>query len=240
MAQAVFWECTDTACALRFPEVGERIPAERRCPRCGAPLRREPPLWLEEEGDLPPAEAPAPSPLPRPAPGARLAVLDNLRSAWNVGSIFRSADGAGWHHLCLAGFTPLPTHPKVAKTALGAERRVPWSAHPNAVRLAWRLHTLGWRLWALETVPQAQPLPACLDAAAGQPIALVVGNERAGVDPALLALCERVVALPMRGVKRSLNVAMAFAVAAYWLAPQSSPPPTPAEGETDHARGHPA
>ncbi len=218
MTQAIFWECTNSACAFRFPEVGERIPSRRACPRCGAPLHPDLPLWLPAE-PAPPAQPAPPRPLPSPAPGARLAVLDNLRSAWNVGSIFRSAEGAGWQHLCLVGFTPLPEHPRVAKTGLGAERRVPWSAPPNVVHLAWRLRAMGWHLWALETTPQAMPLTGCAAEAAQKPIALIVGNERAGVDPAALALCDQVVVLPMQGVKRSLNVAIAFAVAAYLLSP---------------------
>ncbi len=230
MKCALFWECPNPQCGLRFPEVGEAeaLPASRACPRCGAPLRPVAQARLTAEPP-PPAADPQPAPLPAAQPGARLAVLDNLRSAWNVGSIFRSADGAGWGHIALAGFTPTPEHPGVHKTALGAERRVRWSQHPNAVALARTLRERGWTLWALETGAQAAPLPEVAAEARQQPLALVVGHEQAGVDPGVLALCHRVVALPMRGFKRSLNVAMAFAVAAYALCP-----PT---GEGNHAQG---
>ncbi len=220
MKRAQFWECTHPQCGFRFPEVAEAdaLPTSRDCPRCGAPLRPVAQVPLPAEPS-PPEAPPHPSPPPPPAPGARLALLDNLRSAWNVGSIFRSADGAGWAHLCLAGFTPTPEHPGVAKTGLGAERRVPWSAHPNAVRLARELQRQGWVLWALETTASSAALTTVAAEAQNLALALVVGNEQAGVDPDLLALCDRVVALPMLGHKRSLNVAVAFAIAAYLLFP---------------------
>jgi len=218
MKRARFWKCTNPECALRFPEVveGAHQAPLRTCPRCGAPVH------LAAQVDLPvelpfPHRQPRPAPLPPATPGARLAVLDNLRSAWNVGSIFRSADGAGWGHLCLCGFTPTPDHPGVTKTALGAEQQVAWSHHPNAVCLAQALKAQGWTLWALETGPQARPLPMLHTEARDLALALVLGNEQAGVDPGVLALCDRVVALPMTGHKRSLNVAVAFAVAAYLL-----------------------
>jgi len=221
MSRALFWECPHPSCGFRFPEVGPQaaLPAARTCPRCGTPLRLVAQISLPGEAPPPPSPA-SPHPLPPPHPGARLGVLDNLRSAWNVGSIFRSADGAGWAHVALAGFSPDPTHPGVAKTALGAERHLPWSRHLNAVRLVQRLKAQGWLIWALETHPQAVPLqPGQAMGVQGAPLALVVGNEQAGVDPGVLELCHRVVALPMRGLKRSLNVAVAFAVAAYLLAP---------------------
>jgi len=142
------------------------------------------------------------------------AVLDNLRSAWNVGSLFRTADAAGFQHLHLCGITPTPPHEGIAKTALGAEQVVPWSYHPDAVDVLERLRQEGWTLWALETEGE----PWHLDMAVPDtPLAVVVGNERAGIDPHALALCHRVVTLPMRGVKRSLNVTVAFGILAFWL-----------------------
>ncbi len=142
------------------------------------------------------------------------AVLDNLRSAWNVGSLFRTADAAGFQHLHLCGITPTPPHEGIAKTALGAEQVVPWSYHPDAVDVLERLRWEGWTLWALETEGE----PWHLDMAVPDtPLAVVVGNERAGIDPHALALCHRVVTLPMRGVKRSLNVTVAFGILAFWL-----------------------
>jgi len=150
-------------------------------------------------------------------PRTRAVLLDNLRSAWNVGAIFRIADAAGYGHLYLTGITPTPPHPNVAKVALGAEASVAWSYHPDAVALAQTLRAQGWTLWALEVVPEAEPLPV------GQPVpeepwAWLIGHEVTGLDPDLLALAHRVWALPMHGRKRSLNAAMAFAAAAYRVA----------------------
>ncbi len=147
-------------------------------------------------------------------------LLDNLRSAYNTGAIFRTADGVGAEHLYLCGITPTPeNHPEVAKTALGAELGTAWSAHPDAVAVGQDLHSAGFRLLALETAPDSVPIfeadPRTLE---GRPLVLVVGNEQAGVDPDLLSLCDSALSIPMIGKKASLNVAVAFGVAAYWLA----------------------
>jgi 23S rRNA (guanosine2251-2'-O)-methyltransferase len=142
-------------------------------------------------------------------------LLDNVRSTFNVGSIFRSADGAAFQHLYLCGITPTPAHPKVAKTALTAEQTVAWSQHTNALDLAEALQGRGHHLWALEDAPDATSLFAAQLPPPDQPLVLIVGHEVTGVDPGLLALCDQVVALPMGGVKRSLNVAIAFGIAAY-------------------------
>ncbi len=147
-----------------------------------------------------------------------------MRSVFNVGSIFRSADGAGFDRLYLCGVTPTPANPKLAKTALGAHNAVHWEAWPNAVDLALRLRAEGCHLWALEE-------GAACRAAAGMRrhhrprTVLVVGSEVTGVDPGLLGLCERTLAIPMRGAKRSLNVATAFGIAAVILASRSDQGP---------------
>ncbi len=159
------------------------------------------------------------------------AVLDNLRSAWNVGALFRTADAAGFQHLHLCGITPTPPHEGIAKTALGAEQAVPWSYHPDAVALLQHLRQEGWTLWALETEGEPWRLDMPVPDA---PLVVVVGSERAGIDPHALALCHRVVTLPMRGVKRSLNVAVAFGILAFWLAAKR---PTAADGQASAKGG---
>jgi tRNA G18 (ribose-2'-O)-methylase SpoU len=144
-------------------------------------------------------------------------VLDNLRSAYNVGSIVRTADGAGIDHLYLCGITPTLDHPKVAKTALGAEATVESSYHPNALTLVSDLQSRGIYLAALESRPGAVSLFDPVLRIPTSPAVLVVGNELVGVDPAIEELCDLVVALPMMGTKRSLNVVVAFGIASYWL-----------------------
>ncbi len=143
-------------------------------------------------------------------------LLDNIRSAWNVGSILRAADGAGVRHLHLCGISPHPDHPKVAKTALGAELSVPWSCHADGLEFCRRAKREGFHLWALEGGQRAKSLFS-LPPRADSPLLLIVGNEITGIDPQLLEECEEVVCLPMSGEKGSLNVSVAFGIAIYQL-----------------------
>ncbi len=209
MTQPAGWicECTNQGCLFRFPAAWED---DRRliCPVCSALTACRLLAPKEgEEGDI------------RREPGAGPVVallLDNIRSTYNVGSLLRSAEGAGIAHVHLCGICPRPDHPKVAKTGLGAEEIVPWSYHPNARIAAERLIGKGWRLWSLETGERAEPIFR-ITSQETQRVILAVGNEVTGVDPALLEMSERIVCLPMDGAKRSLNVASAGAVAIYWL-----------------------
>lgn len=217
-------ECTETACRFRFPTTEPAI-ATDRCPWCGGRtvVVCALPAATEQRVDL-------------PAPPATIqpmaALLDNVRSTFNVGSIFRSADGAGMRHLFLCGVTPTPEHRKLAKTALGADDHVAWSHHRNAVLLAETLRANGYTLWALET--SATALSLFEIEASPQPLVLVVGSEVTGIDPALLALCDRCIAIPMAGQKRSLNVATAFGIAAvilhHRLQPARAVAPPPSTG----------
>lgn len=145
------------------------------------------------------------------------ALLDNVRSLRNVGSIFRSADGAGVRHLHLGGFTPTPDHPQMAKTALGAETAVPWTRHADGLTAAQQLRDRGLTLWAIEGGPRAEPIGPALAQRDGRPLALVFGHEVSGVDPRIIDVCDRVVRLPMAGTKGSLNVGVAFGVAVYFV-----------------------
>ncbi len=148
------------------------------------------------------------------------ALLDNVRSAWNVGSIFRSAEGLGICHLYLCGITATPENAHVGKTALGAESIVPWSAHKNAVQLVGKLKAEGRTIWALERTAASVPLGSLLSGRKLDKLVLVVGNEQAGIDPGIIELADRVAHVEMLGRKRSFNVAVAFAVAAALLRPK--------------------
>lgn len=198
--------CLRPTCRFHFPASPHQVPPAA-CPKCGGPL---------EITELPYNGLPVPSQAAAPQPEVSV-LLDNLRSAHNVGSIFRTADAAGIAHLYLCGITPTPDQPKVAKTALGAELRVPWSQTWNAVDLINEEKARGAQIWALEGGPNAQPLFAQTLAPAAAPTILILGNEVSGVDPNLLALCHQVVYLPMLGQKESLNVSVAFGIAAYYL-----------------------
>jgi 23S rRNA (guanosine2251-2'-O)-methyltransferase len=144
-------------------------------------------------------------------------LVDNVRSAWNVGSILRSADGFGFSHAYLCGITPTPEQEAVQKTSLGAEDFVTWSHHKDAVKLVKGLRLEGWKIVGLEEDKRAIPLNQFAASIDQQPVVLIIGNEVTGVDPGLLKLCDEILHIPMHGQKRSFNVAVAFGVAAYAL-----------------------
>jgi tRNA G18 (ribose-2'-O)-methylase SpoU len=142
-------------------------------------------------------------------------LLDNIRSALNVGSIFRSADGFGFKNIYLCGITPTPGNPEVIKSAIGAEEYVKWSAHKNAVTLIDQLKKGNHEIWALETSQKSIPISSAISSRNKiRPLVLILGNEVTGIDPCILEIADCQVYLPMRGQKRSFNVAVAFAVAA--------------------------
>jgi tRNA G18 (ribose-2'-O)-methylase SpoU len=152
-------------------------------------------------------------------------LLDNIRSAWNVGSILRSADGFGFSHAYLCGITPTADNEAVAKTSLGAENSVPWSYHKDGVKLVKELKTKGEKIYGLEEDARAIPLetgglPSIVREQGSTLRILIVGNEVTGVDPELLDLCDQIFYIPMRGAKNSFNVAIAFSIAAYALREQ--------------------
>ncbi len=144
-------------------------------------------------------------------------LVDNVRSAWNVGSILRSADGFGFSHAYLCGITPTPEQEAVQKTSLGAEDFVTWSHHKDAVKLVKGLRLEGWKIVGLEEDKRAVSLKKFSESMNQQPTVLVIGNEVTGVDPGLLKLCDDILFIPMHGQKRSFNVAVAFGVAAFAL-----------------------
>jgi tRNA G18 (ribose-2'-O)-methylase SpoU len=139
-------------------------------------------------------------------------VLDSIRSAFNVGGIFRSAECFGVQELVLCGYTPLPNQPQVAKAALGTEQRIPWRYEEDILTSIHRLKTSGITCYALETVAQA---PDVADTKWAFPAALILGNERFGLNPEVIAACDAIVRIPLFGRKNSLNVVSAFTIAAY-------------------------
>jgi len=146
-------------------------------------------------------------------------LLDNIRSAWNVGSILRSADGFGFTHAYLCGITPTPENKDVQKTALGADEFVTWSHHMDAVKLVKGLKVEGWKVWALEEDERALKIdsaPVSIPLSTENTV-LMVGSEVTGIDPELLDLADNIFYIPMRGQKQSFNVAVAFGVAGYAL-----------------------
>lgn len=148
---------------------------------------------------------------------ARLPVsilLDNVRSMYNVGSFFRTADAAGVERLLLSGITAYPPKNAIRKTALGADERVPWEHACDPLPMARRLRENGFELAAVETSVHAVDL---FDWQPAFPVCIVFGHEVEGIQPALLARCDTHVRIPMLGTKHSLNVATAGGVMVYEL-----------------------
>ena len=147
-------------------------------------------------------------------------VADNVRSAFNMGGLFRTADFFGAERLVLCGYSPSPDNAQVRKTALGADVSTPWE-HVADVRDAIdRLRAEGRRIYALETVEGATAIDRL---APVFPCALLLGNERFGLDPDVVAAADEVLVIPSHGLKNSLNVVSAFAVAAAFLRRRTSP-----------------
>ena len=199
-------QCSQMGCRFRFPmEVGQV--RGLACPRCGQMLVLVGAVATSAE-DFPASRHVEP---------IIEALLDNIRSIHNVGSMFRTADGAGISHLYLGGITATPDHPKLAKAALGAQGSVAWSQHNNGLETAVDLKDQGYQLWAVEAGSQSVPLFEAEVSFIEQPVLLIVGNEKAGVDPGILDVCHRIFSLPMGGYKHSLNVAVAFGITSYYL-----------------------
>ena len=156
-----------------------------------------------------------------------LLILHNIRSTHNVGSIFRTAEGFGVSKIILSGYTPYPTIPndtrlphireklaaQIHKTALGAEAMVPFE-YTEQLNLS-DIKTTGYRLVALEQSPKSIILSGYNSP---QKLALLLGEEVAGIAPELLDQCDDIIEIPMKGQKESFNVSVAAAIALYQLA----------------------
>ncbi|MBA3975813.1 MAG: TrmH family RNA methyltransferase [Candidatus Solibacter sp.] len=141
-------------------------------------------------------------------------VLDHVRSMYNAGAFFRTADAAAIEKLCLCGITAHPPQPGVSKTALGAEQSVPWEYFVDSLIPIRIYKARGYEIAAIETGPDAIDL---FDWRPRFPVCVVFGNEVDGLAPDLLSACGAHVRLPMLGTKNSLNVATAGGIVAYEL-----------------------
>lgn len=143
--------------------------------------------------------------------------LNNIRSAHNVGAIFRTADGAGVSEILLGGYTPTPTdrfarvQPEIQKTSLGASKTVPWQHVPQAqtVTVLQEYQQQGYTLIAVEQTAAAISL---YEYARTDGMIFIFGNEVSGVEQELLEIADQVIAIPMRGTKESLNVATSVGI----------------------------
>jgi 23S rRNA (guanosine2251-2'-O)-methyltransferase len=142
-------------------------------------------------------------------------LLDSIRSNYNVGSIFRTSDGAMIKKLFLCGFTPHPPKKEILKTSLGSTESVEWEYVKNPVDVVQRLRNEGVKICALELTEGSTPYFSITQA--DFPLCLLVGNEITGVRQELLDLCDMALEIPQYGIKQSLNVAVAYGISIFEL-----------------------
>jgi 23S rRNA (guanosine2251-2'-O)-methyltransferase len=148
----------------------------------------------------------------------KIFILHDIRSHYNVGALFRTADGAGVDKIYLVGYTPSPVDrfgrpvPEIHKTALGAEQVVPYEVVQAIDELIPRLQKEGFVVVAVEQSPEAVLIN---DFKVPEKVAYIMGSETEGVPAEVLAAVDRIVEIPMRGSKESLNVSVAAGIVMY-------------------------
>jgi len=142
-------------------------------------------------------------------------LLDNIRSLYNVGSIFRTSDGARIAKLFLCGYTPHPPRKEIEKTALGATVTVPWEYVKDARSVIDNLKSQGIRICVLEHTNESRKYYSLTKT--DFPLCLVVGSEIAGVSKDIITQADIAVEIPMKGMKQSLNAAVAYGIAVFEL-----------------------
>ncbi len=165
------------------------------------------------EGDLTQPRRKEPFPI--------VVVLDRLRSAFNVGNVFRLAEAARLERIFTCGYTATPPHPKLAKTARGCDELVPTTHCQTTTEALHLLRAQGYTIYGIETVENAELV---WDTIFEFPAAFVLGNEALGISPEALALCDHFVRLPSFGQKNSINVGNCGAVVLFAAVQQASKP----------------
>lgn len=145
-----------------------------------------------------------------------VAVLENIRSAYNVGSVFRTADAFLIEAIYLTGYTACPPHKEIKKTALGAEDTVDFSYFKSAAEAVADLKSRGYKVYAVEQVENSISLEQ-MYMASDEKVAVIFGNEVSGVEADTIALCDGCVEIPQLGMKHSLNIATAAGVVLWEL-----------------------
>jgi len=145
-----------------------------------------------------------------------IVVLENIRSAYNVGSVFRTADAFLLEALYICGYTCVPPHKEIKKTALGAEDSVTWKHFENATFAIQELHELGYTVYAVEQA-QGSTMLNKLAYKSGGKIAVIFGNEVTGVEQSTIQQCKGCIEIPQHGIKHSLNIATAAGVVLWEL-----------------------
>jgi tRNA G18 (ribose-2'-O)-methylase SpoU len=144
-----------------------------------------------------------------------IAVLENIRSAYNVGSVFRTADAFLLEGIYICGYTAFPPHKEIRKTALGAEDTVAWKHFKNIKEAIDEIRPMGYKVYAVEQAVDSWKLGSF--SAEDDKVAVIFGNEVTGVEQSTIALCDGVIEIPQLGMKHSLNVATAAGVVLWEL-----------------------
>jgi tRNA G18 (ribose-2'-O)-methylase SpoU len=145
-----------------------------------------------------------------------VAVLDNIRSMHNVGSVFRTADAFLLEAICLCGYTPQPPHRDIHKTALGATETVDWFYTPVTLDAVKQLQQQGYKVYGIEQAAGSILLEK-FSYAPDEKIAVVFGNEVEGVNQEVLAACDGCIEIPQAGMKHSLNISVAAGIVLWKL-----------------------
>jgi tRNA G18 (ribose-2'-O)-methylase SpoU len=140
-------------------------------------------------------------------------MIVNVRSLYNVGSIFRTADSARLNELILCGYTPYPPRKEIEKTALGATESVPWRYYKSASEAINYIKSGGIKVIAVEITDKKRSYDTLTKS--DFPLCLVLGNELTGLDDKIINECDDAIEIPMYGVKHSLNVSVTAGIAAY-------------------------
>ena len=150
-------------------------------------------------------------------------VLDNVRSLYNVGSIFRTCDAFRLEAICLCGITATPPHNEIHKTALGAEDSVAWSYHASAIEAVEQLKSRGYTVVAVEQAEGSVKAPIELPDEDTGKYALVLGNEVKGVAQEVVDQCDECLEIPHYGTKHSMNVSVTAGIVIWEFAKQMLP-----------------
>ncbi len=145
-----------------------------------------------------------------------IVVLENIRSAYNVGSVFRTSDAFLIEAIYITGYSARPPHKEIKKTALGAEESVNWKHFSNAGEAVAGLRKEGYKVYAIEQVENSVHLQH-LGWDKEERIAVIFGNEVSGVEQSTIALCDGTIEIPQLGMKHSLNIATAAGVVLWEL-----------------------
>jgi tRNA G18 (ribose-2'-O)-methylase SpoU len=145
-----------------------------------------------------------------------ICVLENVRSAYNVGSVFRTADAFLIEGIYICGYTAIPPHKEIKKTALGAEETVHWTHFKTSSEAIEDLRKDGYKIYAIEQAEDSYKLQA-ISYKPNEKIAVILGNEVTGVEQATIAQCDGCIEIPQLGMKHSLNISVAAGIVLWEL-----------------------